>query len=82
MSRAIGMHDPAREWTSVDDLDGINLRDGKGCPHCGGPASKLREGPPAGYFECETCFAVWSGDIENASLYKKPIYGPVGTKDE
>ncbi|REA00208.1 hypothetical protein DEQ92_20355 [Haloferax sp. Atlit-6N] len=82
MSRAIGMHDPAQDWQDVEDLDGIDLNEGEGCPHCGGPASNLHEGPPAGYYHCDTCFAVWAGDIESASLVEEPIYGPVGAKDE
>jgi len=76
-------YDPAIDADDVTDLDGINLDDGTGCPHCGGRRDNLCV-PNAGYYHCETCGAVWAGDRASATLVNAPHSGPVygGEKDD
>lgn len=69
-------YEPALEAESMDDLDGIDIEQGDGCPHCGGRRDNLHTGP-AGYYGCLTCGAQWAGDRENASLVDEPHSGPV-----
>ena len=68
-------YEPARAWSSVDELDGIDLREGEGCPHCGGRRDGLVQNP-AGWFSCYTCGARWAGDLDDASLHDEPYRGP------
>lgn len=68
---------PAQEWNSAEELDGIDINEGEGCPHCGGRRDRLGVGP-AGYYTCFTCLATWAGEMECASLVKQPVEGPVG----
>lgn len=68
-------YDPADNWTTIDDLDGIDLTAGDGCPHCGGRRDHLTQGP-AGWYSCHTCGAVWAGDVTNATLHDEPYQGP------
>lgn len=74
-------YEPGINAESVDDLDGIDLDAGDGCPHCGGRRDQLVQ-QPAGWYHCTTCWASWAGDRENASLEEEPCRGPVVNKEE
>lgn len=67
--------EPVEDWSDVDELDGININRGQGCPHCGADPSNLYQ-QPAGYYNCEWCGAGWAGHAENASLELDPWRGP------
>ena len=69
------MPEPVEDWQSVDELDGIDIDRGEGCPHCGAPAEDLYV-PNAGYYGCSECWAMWAGDRENAELVEEPVNGP------
>jgi len=73
-------YDPVKDWDDVDELDGINIDRGKGCPHCGAHPDHLDQGR-AGYYLCGRCLIYWAGDRENASLHEPPVYGPVGSQE-
>ncbi|MFU1780727.1 hypothetical protein ACM16X_05035 [Haloarcula japonica] len=68
-------HAPARDWQDVDELDGIDLSEGNGCPHCGADRDALYV-PTAGYYACSECSVCWAGDYEEASLFSEPVRGP------
>lgn len=74
--RARYPYEPGVDAETVDDLDGIDIDAGEGCPHCGGRRDRLHVGP-AGYYACHTCGAVWAGDREDADLHREPVRGPV-----
>jgi len=69
-------YEPAIDAETMDDLDGINLDVGEGCPHCGGRRDNLYV-PNAGWYGCLTCGAMWAGDRSNATLHDEPHSGPV-----
>jgi hypothetical protein len=68
-------YEPARAWSSVDELDGIDLREGDGCPHCGGRRDELVQNP-AGWYSCYTCGVRWAGELDDATLHDEPYRGP------
>ena len=73
-------YEPAIDVETMADLDGIDLDDGEGCPHCGGRRDNLYC-PNAGYYGCLTCGAMWAGDRDNASLMDEPHSGPVRSRN-
>lgn len=73
-------YEPAVKAETMDDLNGIDLDEGEGCPHCGGRRDNLYR-PNAGYYGCSTCGAVWAGDRSDASLEMEPHSGPVRSVD-
>lgn len=68
-------HAPAIDATCPMDLDGIDLNQGEGCPHCGAETDALVQ-HPAGHYHCQWCWAHWAGDRENATLHEDPVRGP------